>query len=369
MPKITTKHIGIAITIVVLLLIIQFTGSCGGVDYEYEYEKASIGLVEKTVVATGLLDVYQKQAVLCRANGFVSSVKVNPEQKITKGQTLATLDVSAIDQTLLKLSTKVESSRLALVAAKRRYDGKQEMFKEKLISAKDLEQGELEYKTALNDHRLLQLEHDEALQQKRNAVIVSPIDGVVVQSFIGTVEKPDRTVSIVGAMTVFYVTPSLEKMELILDIDESDIGSIKKGQQVFFTVSAFPDKKFNGEIVLVSSNPVQKGGLVVYQSTVICDNSELLLKSGMTATATIIVKQKNDTLRVSNQAFIVSPDFGNSSQSGSVVWKKSINPLQKEPVNMVEVKKGLAGDMYTEVLDNIKEGDEILVRIRQVDKK
>ena len=355
--------------IVVLLLIIYGVRSCGSeVEFAYEYEKASIGNVEKTVAATGLLDVYEKQAVLCKTSGFVNSVRVNPEQKITKGQILATLDASEIEQKLLRLSTRIESSRLAVISAERRYKGKKEMFNEKLISEKDLQQGELEYKTAANDHKLLQLEYNEASLQKKNTVIVSPIDGVVVQSFVGTVDKPDNSALIGNSNAImFYVAPALDKMELLLDIDESDIGSIVKKQKVAFTVSAFPDKKFNGEIVSVSLNPVQKGGLVVYQPTVICDNSELMLRPGMTATATIMVAHKENVLRVSNQAFIVSPDFSDAPKSGTVIWVKSSNPLQTDPANMVEVKTGLAGDMYTEVTENIDKGDQVLVKIRQVD--
>ena len=369
MPKITKKHIGVATVIVVLLLIIYGVRSCGSeVEFAYEYEKASIGNVEKTVAATGLLDVYEKQAVLCKTSGFVNSVRVNPEQKITKGQILATLDASEIEQKLLRLSTRIESSRLAVISAERRYKGKKEMFNEKLISEKDLQQGELEYKTAANDHKLLQLEYNEASLQKKNTVIVSPIDGVVVQSFVGTVDKPDNSALIGNSNAImFYVAPALDKMELLLDIDESDIGSIVKKQKVAFTVSAFPDKKFNGEIVSVSLNPVQKGGLVVYQPTVICDNSELMLRPGMTATATIMVAYKENVLRVSNQAFIVSPDFSDTPKSGTVIWVKSSNPLQTDPANMVEVKTGLSGDMYTEVTENIDKGDQVLVKIRQVD--
>ncbi len=364
MPKINRKHIYIALAAVLVLIIAAAAKNCGsGIKIEYGFEKASFGPVEKTVSATGILDVYEKQAVLSRIGGLISSLKVSPEQKIENGQVLAVIDSSEIDQKLLRLSTKLESSSLSMISAERKYNGKKEMYKEKLISAKDLEQSELEYKTEINNHKLLQIEQSEARKQKQNSVIVSPLKGVVVECLVAQ----DGTAGINSV--AFYVAPTLSKMVLSLDIDESDIGSIVKGQKVSFTVSAFPDRKFSGEIAMVSFNPVKKGGLVTYQSTVICDNSELLLKPGMTATATVTVAKKENVLRVSNQAFIVSPDFTEEVQSdGPVVWKKNINPLQEEPADMVSVKTGLAGDMYTEVTENLAEGDQVLVKIRQVEK-
>jgi HlyD family secretion protein len=371
MPKITAKRVGLAIAVTAVLLIFYSIRSCGSdVQYEYSYEKVSVGKVEKTVAATGLLDVNEKKAVLCKINGLISTVRVDPEDSIKKGQVLATLDSSEIDQKLLRLNTRLESSRLAVVSAERRYNGKKEMLKENLVSQKDLEQSEIDYKTALNDYILIRLEQSETRQQKTSTVIVSPIDGVIVQSSIGTAARYD-SVGVGVNMAVFYVAPTLKTMELTLDIDESDIGSVRKNQNVVFTVSAFPDKKFSGEITYVSISPVHKGGLVVYQPTVICNNAEMLLKPGMTATATIVTDTKENVLRVANQALIVSPELEDDAQRGDapVVWKKSGNPLSNDPVNMVEVTIGLSGDMFTEITGSgLKEGDDVLVKIRQVDK-
>jgi HlyD family secretion protein len=370
MPKITVKRVGLAIAITAVLLIFYSVRSCGSdIQYEYSYEKVSVGRVEKTVAATGPLDVYGKKAVLCKINGLISSVRVAPEDSVKKGQVLATIDSSDIDKQLVRLNTRLESSRLSVLSAERKYNGKKEMLKENLVSQKDLEQSEIEYKTVLNNHKLLRLEHTETMQQKADTVIVSPIDGVIVQSSVGTAARYD-SVGVHVNLPLFYMAPSLKTMELTLDIDESDIGSVRKNQNVVFTVSAFPDKKFSGEITYVSINPVQKGGLIVYQSTVICSNAETLLKPGMTATATIVTDIKENVLRVANQAFIVTPELGDVQKGDApVVWKKNSNPLANDPVNMIEVNSGLSGDMFTEITGNgLKEGDDVLVKIRQIDK-
>jgi len=370
MPKITPKRLIAAIAVVILIFIFYATRSCGsGVKYEYGYEKITLGRVEKTVAAVGLLDLYNKYSVLCRTGGILNSVRVSPEDNVKKGQVLATIDSTEIDQMLLKLNTRLENSRLAMVSIQRRYDGKKELFKENLISAKDLEQSEIEYKTAVNDYKLLQLEQLGVRQQKTYSTIVSPIDGIVAQSFIGNAENQNNLAVQVNTL-VFYIAPSLKTMELTLDIDESDIGNIKKNQKVLFTISAFPDKKFNGDIVSVPINSIQKGGLVVYQPIVICDNSEMLLKPGMTATATINIAAKENVLRVPNQALIVSPDFDSEPRNSRIpaVWKKNNTLLQDSPITMVEIKTGLIGDIFTEIIDDsLKNGDEILIKIRQIE--
>ena len=365
MPKITKKHMTIGGAVLAIIIVLLIVKSCGSdVEYEYSYEEATVGTVEKTISATGVLEVDGRLPVPARINGLISSVKVSPEQKISRNQIMAVIDSSNIDQRLLMLNTRLESSRLNVSAQQRKYEGKKNMFKENLVSEKDLEQTELEYKTALNNHKLLQIEYSETLGQKRDTIVRSPINGIVVESSVAPLSSVRQN------EPMFYVAPSLAKMQLVLNIDESDIGSIRKTQKVVFTVSAFPDKKFNGQITYVSINPEKKGGLVTYQSSVLCDNFELLLKPGMTATATIIVARKENVLRVPNQAFIVAPDFYDSKKSkGNILWKKSGNTLKKYPVDKVEVKIGLVGDMFTEVLNNIKKDDSVLIKMRQVDKR
>ena len=164
------------------------------------------------------------------------------------------------------------------------------------------------------------------------------------------------------------LAPNLSRMILTISIDESDIGYIKPNQQVVFSVSAFPDKKFSGTIYQVRINPVKAGGIVTYQALVLCDNSGLLLRPGMTATATVIVEEKKDTLMVLSQALIVSPeDVPNVNSTKKIVWKKT-GAISGKSYKGVEIQTGLQGDMYTEVISGLKENDQVLVRI-QAEKK
>jgi HlyD family secretion protein len=152
-------------------------------------------------------------------------------------------------------------------------------------------------------------------------------------------------------------------MKLVISVDESDIGKIKKGQHVTFTVSAYPERTFSGTIKQVRMNPVPKGGVVTYQSTVICDNSDLLLKPGMTATVIIEIEKKDNVLHVPNQAFMVSPVPIDVNDRQKYVWKKTEKLLSGLPVERIPISTGLQGDKNTEIIGKkLKIGEKILIK-------
>jgi len=155
-------------------------------------------------------------------------------------------------------------------------------------------------------------------------------------------------------------------MQLIINVDESDIGCIKQYQRVIFSVSAFPEQTFTGNISQVRLNPITKGEIVYYQSLVTCNNSKLFLKPGMTATVTVEISKRKNVLRVRNEAFIVSPVEVEDEPGRRYVWRKRNLAIDEFAVERIEVKIGLEGDYYTELCSNkIKAGDDILISIHK----
>jgi HlyD family secretion protein len=136
---------------------------------------------------------------------------------------------------------------------------------------------------------------------------------------------------------------------------------------VNFSVSAYPDKVFSGTIMQVRMNPVlvalgPSSKIVTYESLVECDNSNVLLRPGMTVTALVNIAKKSGVIRVPNAAFMISPIPVDSSIGKKYVWKKESLSLKSIPMRRIEVKTGIIGDDYTEVTgSDLKEGDEILV--------
>ncbi len=359
--KITIKKSFIIIIIVIAAITYVLLRSCSkDSGLVYRYEKATIGEVKKTISTTGTLEILDSFLVLSKVNGLVTNVYADFNEYVKKNQLLAALDTTEIDQEILKIDSKRESIAFELLSAKRDLNAKRDMLKDNLISSKGLEQAELEYKKIEIQMKQIQNEYEIVKRNKNYTRILAPVAGVIISKDI----QPG--VPITQNKTLFTIAEDLKKMRLIIQVDESDIGYIKKDQNVTFTVSAFPEKIFAGYIIQVRLNPIKKEQLVSYQAIVACDNKELLLKPGMTATATVEVAAKKNVLRVPSEAFIVSPVEAANNTEKKYLWKKQALAMDSLPVKKIEVKIGLTGDYFTEVISNkIKEGDEILVGINK----
>lgn len=358
MQKITKKKI-IVFSIITAAIVVFFMAvkSCGkGKDNVYEYEVVAPGTVQRSISVPGTIDIIDSYRVLSKTSGIVTKVNADFNQEVAKGQLLAILDSSEIDQKLMKTGAQLESTKLELAIAKEDLESKRSMFKDNLISEKGMEHAEYNYKTVQYKYQQILVDYNIAKNMKSDMRIVSPVHGFVISRNI-EVNAPASV-----NMPLFVIAPTLKKMRLTISIDESDIGQTKKGQDVNFTVSAFPDKTFRGKINQVRINPILKGSVVTYESLVVCDNDELLLKPGMTATATIEISKRENVLRVSNQAFIVSPVEISQDEKKNIIWRKSDRLTGNLPVEKVKVQSGLRGDNFTEINNGLEKGDRVLIK-------
>jgi len=360
MQKPGIKTIFIAAAFVIILIIIISSRGCGkSGGKELIYEKTVKGTIKKTISVTGELDILDPVIILSKTSGVIENVFIDFNQNVSKGQLLVKMDSASIEQRILKAQSLVESAKYEVTSAERDLEGKKNLFKDNLISKKAMEMSEIEYNAVMNKYKQVKIDYDVTVKEREYARVQSPINGIVINMYA----KKNSPVAV--STPLILLAPSLSRMLLTISIDESDIGFIKNGQQVIFSVSAFPEKKFKGTINQVRMSPVKSGGLVTYQSLVLCDNSELLLRPGMTATATVVIEEKKNVLMVLNQAFIVSPgDDVDADESKKIVWKKT-GIVKGKSYKDVEVKIGLQGDMYTEITEGLQENDEILVRVKQ----
>lgn len=352
--------ISAAIFALFIIIVLWARGCKQTLNLVYEYDKVTIGPVEKTISVTGTVDLLESERILSNVDGIVQKVYVDYNQNIKKGQFMAKIDAGDLNLRVQKAKKQLEKAQLDLLGIKKEYEGKKSLFKENLISENALQLAELEYKKALTTVKQIELDYESLREQQKSTRVYSPIYGIVMSKEI------EEGYPIGVNKLMFTIAKTLKKMKLIISIDESDIGYVKKGQRVTFNVSAYPGKKFDGKIDQVRFNPINKGGVISYESVVICNNSDLLLKPGMTATATVLVEEKKDVLRIANDAFVVSPVDVDVPAGKKFIWKKKDVALGDLPVEHVEVKTGLVGDFYTEITSkNIEEGDKILVRLRK----
>lgn len=361
MQKIKTitrkRIITFAVIAVLIIVVFSIVRSCrkGSVD-KFEYEDVNVGKVEKTISVTGVLDVNEQEIVQSKTAGIIKKIYVEFNQEVKKGQLLAEVDTSDLDPAMNKMAAQGEALKIEITIAREDLESKRSMFKENLISEKGMERAESNYKTVILKQRQFMVDYDTLKKQKSNSRITSPVSGILLNMMAK--EKAPIAMN----TPLFLIVPNLKKMKLSISVDESDVGIVKEDQRVFFTVSAFPEKTFTGEISEVHMTPVLKGGLVTYDSYVICDNSELLLKPGMTATATIEIDKRENVLRVPNQALLVNPQEGKSEPEKNTVWRKSESLSGKLPVEKVKVEVGLHGDTFTEIKKNLKKGDKVLIK-------
>ncbi len=271
-----------------------------------------------TVTATGAVQPTNEVEVSSELSGIIRKVLVDYNSRVNVGQVLAELDTD-------KLEASVASSKARLSAAKARvkeaeatvaeteleFERKRTLVARKVTSANELDSAKAAYERASASVEsakadVAAAEADLLVQQTDLAktCICSPINGIVLSRDV----EPGQTVaSTLQAPVLFTIAEDLTKMEVQVDVDEADVGKVREGQKATFTVDAYPDKVFAAEIreLRFGSEVVQ--GVVTYKAVLTTDNTELLLRPGMTATAEITVAEIVDALSVPNAALRFSP--------------------------------------------------------------
>jgi HlyD family secretion protein len=274
-----------------------------------------------TVSATGNLEPTNTVDVGIEVSGTIKEVLVDYNDPVRVGQVLARLDT-------VKLASKAKSSKAAYQAAKaelaesevaladseNEYERLQRMFKAtegNFPSDKELDVARFAYQraVAVREAALAQVEKARASWQSdeddlRKAVVVSPMNGIVLDRKV----DPGQTVAAsLQTPVLFVLAEDLTRMEVVVSVDEADVGAVKEGQEVTFTVDAYPKRTFEGKVTQVRLNSVIIDGVVTYEAVVEVDNTEGLLRPGMTATADIITRRVKDALMVSNAALRYRP--------------------------------------------------------------
>lgn len=304
----------------------------------YKTEAVARGDLMVTVTATGNLAPVNQVAVGSELSGIVKSVDADYNDHVRVGQVLARLDTSKLDAQVLQSRASLEAARAKVLQTRvtvaetaRNLDRLQrllEMSQGKAVSQQDLEAAQ----AALDRARADQASAEATVSQTEAAlkayetdlaktVISSPVDGVVLARSV----DPGQTVAAsLQAPVLFTLAEDLAKMELHVDVDEADVGQVKEGQAAVFTVDAYPGRSFPALISQVRYGSKTVDGVVTYETLLAVDNSDLSLRPGMTATASITVLERHDVLLVSNAALRFVPpvsaeDSGGTQGGGNIL--------------------------------------------------
>ena len=312
----------------------------GSVFYFYIFNKSEKTIIYKTVAplkkdlivkvsATGNLEPTNSVDVGIEVSGTILEVYVDYNDVVKKGQLLAKLDttklVSQVDSTKAALNVanaNLLESNINVKDAKRELERVQELYKVtdgNYPSTKEIDSALITYEKSKATHEALKAQKAQAAaylksneEDLKKAIVTSPINGVVLNK---AVEVGQTLVASMQIPTLFTLAEDLKKMEVIVSVDEADVGQVKKDQMVEFSVDAYPDKIFKGIIKQVRMNSTMVNNVVTYETVVTVDNSDLLLRPGMTVTADITTKVVKDPLQVPNAALRFSPPIKEKEES------------------------------------------------------
>jgi len=314
--------ISLVIFVVVAGIVLSFTLFSRNKGKAIEYKKEGIekGDIQALVVTTGSLNPVTIIDVGSEVSGRIAKLYADFNSLVKTDQVIAELEqslfITKVQQNEANYeSTKasVEKAKVTLDNYKKKYDRAMNIFEKELISFEEKESAETQYYNALADlksaeARLAQAQSqlDSSQVDLSHTIIKSPIDGVVISR---NVNVGQTVAASFQAPVLFKIANDLSKMQVECSVDESDIGKIKEGQKASFTVDAFPDETFSGEVIQVRYSPEVIQNVVTYTTIVEVGNPEIKLRPGMTATVSIIIGEAKAVLKVPNAALRFTPEL------------------------------------------------------------
>ncbi len=335
---------------------------------------ASRGEIKSAITATGTVNPVTTVLVGTQVSGTIKSIYADFNSVVKKGQLLALIDPTTFDAQLSEARANYLSARANLdkaaateVDAKRTMERNKKLVSKNLIAQSDFDTSETNYETSRASVEAAKGQVAQTLAAMKFARtnliytrIVSPVNGTVVAR---NIDVGQTVAASFQTPTLFSVARDLKKMQIDTSVDEADIGNVKAGQDVEFTVDAYPDTTFKGKVTQVRINPTMVQNVVTYDVVVSVDNAALLLKPGMTANVMVITAVKKDVLRVPNAALIfrlpnaTKTEVKKSKKSGPGVWV-----LDQDKPKRVALKPGLTDGNFTEVVaGDLKQGDPVII--------
>lgn len=325
----------------------------------YKTQLADRGDIQRSISANGTLNPTIQVSVGTQVSGTVKLLHVDFNSKVKAGQILAELDPALLDAAAAQSRASLASAQAQQAQAEASFNRSQRLFQQGFISRSELDSSQqtLAVARAAVKTASAKVRADEV--NLRYSVIRSPIDGVVVAR---NVDVGQTVAASFQTPTLFLIAKDLRQMQIDTNIAEADIGAIRIGQPVRFSVDAFGEREFRGEVRQIRLNPSVQQNVVSYNVVVGVDNESGMLLPGMTAHVKVLAERKTDVVRVPNAALRYKPqdsdDAPKQRRGGSNVYK-----LVDGQPQAVKVRPGISDNFYTEIRSGeIKPGDALITR-------
>lgn len=357
-----SKKIGLAAVAVVAVGIIVwlFAGKKEKSSISYETEKVVRTTIQNSITATGTIEPVTSVTVGTQVSGIVAHLYVDYNSEVRRGQVIAELDKTNLLSELNTAKANLNSVQSALNYQSANFNRYKTLFEKGLVSADEFESARLSYQQANQQVAQARENVKRAQTNLGYATITSPIDGIVLSK---SVEEGQTVAASFSTPELFTIAQDLTNMQVIADIDEADIGGVKAGQRVSFSVDAFPDDTFQGTVKQVRQQATTESNVVTYEVVISAPNNDLKLKPGLTANVTIFTLEKSDVLAVPskalrfmpNEAFLTPEQKIEDCQGDTKLWTQEGNTFKA-----YKVSTGITNGVLTEILGGISEGAEVL---------
>ncbi|MBX3253988.1 MAG: efflux RND transporter periplasmic adaptor subunit [Chitinophagaceae bacterium] len=268
-------------------------------------EQPHAGTLSNSVTATGTIQPVDTVAVGTQVSGTIKSVYADFNSTVKKGQLLAQLDKSLLEAQVQQITANLQQARANAVYQKSNFERQEQLFKVGAISRAEYETALYQYTSGNDNVTGIIAQLSSAKKNLSFADIYSPIDGTVLSR---SVSEGQTVAASFSTPTLFSIAKDLTKMQVQASVDEADIGNVKKGQRVTFTVDAFPEDSFQGTVLEVRLKPTTSSNVVNYTTIIDAPNADMKLKPGMTANIIIYTKEIQNALIISAKALQFQPD-------------------------------------------------------------
>ena len=392
----------LAVSAAILFFVLRKNGRYAAPVYETSH--IARGDMENSVTATGTVEPMEQVEVGTQVSGIIDKIYVDYNSHVKKGQIIAELDRTVLQAELETARLSVESNKNEFQYQEKNHKRNKRLYDKKMLSESEYETSQYNYKRARIAYEQSLAQEVKARTNLGYATIYSPIDGIVISK---GVEVGQTVAASFSTPTLFTRANDLHSMQVVADVDEADIGQVKEGAEVTFTVDAYPDAVFEGRVNQVRMQANTNNNVVTYEVVIHAENPELKLKPGLTANVNIYSMRRQGVLRLPVKATRFRPEerlhkerpdsmrrrppFPNDSMHRSrpekpdsmrrrppfsegkacadslggerkIVFVMNRNAKEGEPdLQPRRVRVGVSDRIYYEVLDGLKEGDEVCV--------
>lgn len=362
------------------------------IKIQLETVKPEMGEISNSITATGTIQPVDTVAVGTQVSGIIKNIYVDFNSTVKKGQLLATLDPDLLKYQSEQYQSNLQNAKSNLAYNEININRQSQLYKVGAISKADFDNATNQYKMAKAQVGTVTAQLSTANKNLSLTNIYSPIDGTVLNR---NVSEGQTVASSFSTPTLFSIAKDLTKMRVRASVDEADIGNVKVGQKATFTVDAFPDETFDGEVSEVRLHPTVSSNVVNYTTIINADNSGLKLKPGMTANITIYTQVLENVMKIPVAATSFRPDsliikkykinspFANGKKHDKGQWKKQNKDKETGPkdeaavwviakdstLSRKKIKTGMDNDTEIQVVSGLTKNDNIVTGYKLLSKK